>query len=293
VRHEIVDLAEGWTGTDQTVDWVHKLVQESLLDPVVVTEARGIIRFVPERDKDAEIAAVSQYVRTKIRYTSESVETLSTPRYMVDEIRKHGRATGDCDEAVILWLALLRVLGHKVRVKVISQRADRRASHIFGQVLSPTRGWLTDDTIVKRKPLGWCAPARSITQEKTYQMSGTNEIGGCNMKCCQIGRTRCVTADSLTPRRTRLVSRDLAPKTYQLKTQGALWVDKDGELKGVGIIPALTAAAAAAKPLAKLLKKKKKKKSKVAPPPPPPAQSSGGGGAAAMLLPLGLMLLLR
>ena len=162
--HEIREISGGWTGTDETVRAIEELVRESLTDPLVVSEARDIVRFVPERDRDAELRAVSAYVRSKIRYTSETVETLATPHRMVEEIRKYGRTTGDCDEAVTLWLAFLRILGHRVRVRVVSQIPDGRANHIFGETFSASRGsWITDDTIVKKRPLGWSIPKEQIT----------------------------------------------------------------------------------------------------------------------------------
>jgi hypothetical protein len=167
--YEIIQLAEGWSGTDLTVEKVLDIVDQSLTKPNVVLTARRIVQYVPERDRDAEIAAVSAFVREKMRYTNEGVETLTAPWIMLKEIRERGNFPGDCDESVILWLSLLKSLGFKTRIDVISQRADKRANHIYGEVLSPTRGWITDDTIVKNKPLGWAPHAEvGVTRRKVY-----------------------------------------------------------------------------------------------------------------------------
>jgi hypothetical protein len=164
-----MQLAEGWDGTDQTVAKATQLVRESLTDPVVRLAAEGIVRNLPERDKSAEIRAVSRFVRKNIRYTNEGVETIKTPRLLLDEIRTHGKAVGDCDDHVILWLALHKVLGQKVRIKVISQRKNKVASHIYGEVYNPDKErWVVDDTIRKNRGIGWSVPPDKRTAEKTY-----------------------------------------------------------------------------------------------------------------------------
>jgi hypothetical protein len=169
VRHEVMQLADGWAGTDTTVAKATQLVMDSLVDPIVRTTAEDIVRNLPERDKGAEIRAVSRFVRDNIRYTNEGVETIKTPRFLLDEVREKGRAVGDCDDHVILWLALHKVLGQKVRIKVVSQRPDGRATHIFGQVYNPqTKVWITDDTIKKDRKIGWGVPMNKRTAEKTY-----------------------------------------------------------------------------------------------------------------------------
>ena len=167
MRYEVMQLAEGWDGTDQTVAKATELVRASLTDPVVRLTAEGLVRNLPERDKGAEIRAVSRFVRKNIRYTNEGVETIKTPRLLLDEIRTYGKAVGDCDDHVILWLALHKVLGQKVRIRVVSQRRNGVASHIFGEVLGPG-GWITDDTIKKDRKIGWEVPRGKRTADKIY-----------------------------------------------------------------------------------------------------------------------------
>lgn len=174
MRHEIVQLADGWAGTDLTVQRIADLVHQSLLHPIVVTTARSLVRDLPDRDNDAEIAAVSRFVRSRIRYTNEGIETLTAPWMMLEEIQKHGRYAADCDEAVLLWAALLRALGLRVRADVISQRPDGIANHIYAEVYSKTHGWIADDTIVRHKPLGWQA-TKGVTAKKLYDLSGPFE----------------------------------------------------------------------------------------------------------------------
>ena len=167
MRYEVQQLADGWSGTDATVRTISRLVNESLTDPKVRLLAEHIVRRLPERDKDAEIRAISDYVRRHIRYTSEAVETIKTPRVMVDEIQRYGKAVGDCDDHLTLWLALHRIVGTKADIQVISQRPDGIANHIYGRVWNGHR-WIADDTIMKKNPLGWEAPADRVTKRKSY-----------------------------------------------------------------------------------------------------------------------------
>ena len=170
MRHEVISLSEGWAGTNQTVATIMRLVDDSLTDPLVVTTAQNIVRGVPERDRMGELRAVSAYVRSRMRYTNESIETLKTPRLMIQEIQKYGKAVGDCDDSVILWMALLKSVGHQVRATVVSQRKDKAATHIYAEDNINGR-WVTDDTIVKGKPLGWAVPEREKTATRHYAAS--------------------------------------------------------------------------------------------------------------------------
>lgn len=173
MRYEVQQLSDGWDGTDETVDKIISMVADSLTDPVVRLTAENIVRDVPERDKTAEIEKVSRFVRNRIRYTNEGVETLKTPRFMLDEMRAKGKAVGDCDDHLMLWMAMHKVLGQKVRIKVVSQRKDGRASHIYGEVFNPdTKRWIADDTIKKDRRIGWSVPKEKRTAEKTYGEGG-------------------------------------------------------------------------------------------------------------------------
>ena len=175
MRYEVKEIPGGFAGTDATVETMAQLIQDSLTDPVVVQTARNIVRSVEERDKDAEALAVREWILAHFRYVNEGVETISTPRVMLDEIRKYGAFSGDCDDVVVLGGALQRALGHEVRIRVISQRPDKYFSHVFYEYLSPKKGWVGQDLIMRKKPFGW--EPTVFTNEKTYDSLG----------CCGMG----------------------------------------------------------------------------------------------------------
>lgn len=281
MRHEVIQLSDGWAGTDQTVRTIERLADEALTDPIVVETAHDIVRHLPERDKRAEIRAVSMWVRRHVRYTNESVETIKTPRYLLTEIRKHGRGTGDCDDHVLLCAALHRVLGNKVRFRVISQRADGIASHIYMEIFDG-RGWVPDDLIVKNKPVGWEIPAHRVTNQKTYGGMGGLDMGdpGRNQRRRSGGSSAVVDVAAPPGVSARWQVNSTVADDWGMKPASALHVREDGSLCGIGQegAPAgggfLTSITSAAAPLASVGKKLKglfgkRKKKKKAPPSAP------------------------
>lgn len=238
---ELRDIADGWTGTDETVQAIYGLVNESLTDPLVVRAARAVVRNVPERDQLAESKAISAYIRSHVRYTRESVETLASPAEMVRDIQAHGRTTGDCDEFTTLSMAFHKIIGIPVRAVVISQREDKVASHIFGQAFIKGRGWVTMDDIVKRKPYGWAAPMKDRSLTKTYDVAGLGDFEeGSQMNGSRmVGRTRMVRSDFLMPRRQFMIGPSVASSSFRLKPSGMIYAGDDGSLSGVGVDPEL------------------------------------------------------
>lgn len=296
--YEVATLQDGWAGTDQTVATISRLVEDSLQDPVVVGLAHDVIRNVPERDRNAEMRAVSAFVRSNVRYTSESIETIKTPRLMADEIRRKGKAVGDCDDSVVLWAALLRVLGFRVRFSVVSQRPDGLANHIFGEVWSPTLNrWVTDDTIVKNRPLGWRIPAKEVTNEKNYEMGGLSMHSRLRLRSWDPFRTstRAGTRKMMSrPARSGtgqvMFSASTSPSEYALKTGGQMVVDAEGNVSGcggMGFLPEIISAAFSVK---KKLDKTKGQAAaaKVAAqgpgPAAPPAATSRGSSSTPLLI---------
>lgn len=240
MRHEVVNLSDGWAGTNQTVSKIMQLVDDSLTDPLIVTTAQNVVRNVRERDRMAELRAISAFVRSRVRYTNESIETLKTPRLMIQEIQKYGKAVGDCDDSVILWMALLKSVGHRVRATVVSQRKDGLASHIYAEDFINGR-WVSDDTIVKNKPLGWSVPAREKTTTRHY----ASAMGGVGMERVQSPFARFTmygppvrpqAVSDFLPRRRSFGLKQLCPRVTT-KVGGMIEVNEWGMGEAIGFIP--------------------------------------------------------
>lgn len=292
MRHEVIQLAEGWTGTNQTVAKVRQIVIQSLTDPVVVQTAQNLVRNLPERDKDAEIEAISDFVRNRVRYTNEGIETLKTPRVMLDEIRQYGRAVGDCDDHVILWASLHRAVGSKVRYQVISQRRDQIANHIYAEVFSPTRGWITDELIVKNQPLGWVIPDAKVTKRVTYlggfAMDRDDSLFGVGLTQEERQQRRQARWARRAARRMEWMARHRAiPLSDYLQMGEEEEESFVSEINrgddGVGFLPLVAGAASAAGGLLKAFKKKKKKKGAAGPSGPSGEAGPSGPGTNTLL----------
>lgn len=236
MRYEVQQLRDGWPGTDHTVKTIVRLVNESVTDPVVRRVAENIVRDIPERDKLGEIRAISRFVRSRIRYTGEPVETIKTPRVLVDEIQRYGKATGDCDDHVVLALALHRMVGTQCDIPVISQRADGIANHIYIRCFVPGRGWVTDDLIMKKEPLGWEPPSSKVTKKKTYLapagpslIPAISALGCCGGSCSRsvvgllpesgVGQVEIIVAGISAAATAASLAAQLAMQKKALKTQ--------------------------------------------------------------------------
>ncbi|HHH27492.1 MAG TPA: hypothetical protein ENK57_03955, partial [Polyangiaceae bacterium] len=107
---------------------------------------------VPERDRWAEAVVIFNFVRSRVRYTSDTyqVDTYQTGRRTL-QLR-----AGDCDDYAILLSGLLLSIGHPMRFKSIELRdqLERGFSHIYPEVLVEPQLWRPLDASVSQIA-GW------------------------------------------------------------------------------------------------------------------------------------------
>lgn len=159
-----IQIPHGDPGIDRTLREMKRLALAAAKDPVVIDWAHGIVRYVPERDADAEAGAFLAWVRRNTRYTHDpvSVELVKKPRRMIEEWQKHGTIVADCDDQVTLLAAGLEVVGVPTRfVVVAAQPGANEYSHVLIEYQSPKRGWTSMDPIVRGTGLGWFPPSYS------------------------------------------------------------------------------------------------------------------------------------
>ena len=153
---------------------------EGKLDPRVISWARkelskkcrtggpqnGEQWCVPEKDTEAEIAAIFKALRRDIRYTSDvvGVDTYAHPKRTL-EMRG-----GDCDEYAATGAAALMAVGIPARFKVIRTKSSPTWDHIYIQAGTPKNNptkWISLDASVAVKP-GWEAPPSMVAESKIY-----------------------------------------------------------------------------------------------------------------------------
>lgn len=129
---QTMPLAEGDTGTEQTISVIRQLVDQGAKDPEVNRAACAIFQMfrVPAHDLDGERRAIYQWVLRNIRFTSDiyGKETVRTAREILT-VR-----SGDCDDINgVLIPALLTTIGQRVRLVTISSvsAAPQPFTHIY------------------------------------------------------------------------------------------------------------------------------------------------------------------
>jgi transglutaminase-like putative cysteine protease len=152
----IARIPKGYAGTIKTVDLISRLVREGSKDFFVRQTAIAILRRYGIRPKNylGEINALFEWVKRNVRYTRDihRVELLHTARRML-ELR-----AGDCDDMTILLCAMLKSIGHPVRLALVGFNPKKKTlfTHIYLEVFY--RGqWIPLDPTVSR-PMGWAPP---------------------------------------------------------------------------------------------------------------------------------------
>lgn len=141
----------GNAGNHYTVQTMRQLVQAGKVDPVMINAAVGLINGQPQHDQLAEVRALFEYVRDRIRYVQDvaGVETLASPQMTLQ------RQVGDCDDQATLLATLFEAVGYPTRF-VMAGYSGQDFEHVYLQVMAGGF-WINCDP-TERVPLGWYAP---------------------------------------------------------------------------------------------------------------------------------------
>ena len=146
-------IPHGEAGTAQTAGYIARLIREGARDFFVRQAAIDVLFASRVRPKDyiGEITALFEWVRRHLRYTRDPfrIEVLHSARRLL-ELR-----AGDCDDHVILLGAMLKSVGHPVRLVLTGPDARRPGlfSHIYLESWSRGR-WIPLDATMSH-PAGW------------------------------------------------------------------------------------------------------------------------------------------
>jgi len=150
-------IPRGYAGTRKTVNYIAHLVKEGAKDFCVRQKAISILIKNGVRPKDymGEIGTLFEWVKNNVRYTRDiyRVELLHTARRML-ELR-----AGDCDDMTILLSAMLKAVGHPVRLVLAGFNPRKKGlfTHIYLEALCKGH-WIPLDATMDR-PMGWAPPA--------------------------------------------------------------------------------------------------------------------------------------
>jgi transglutaminase-like putative cysteine protease len=155
-------LIGGDLGIYQTVSTLRGLVNQSLRDPDAKIRLRAEAILVPiaEKDEEAEVSAIYEYVVSVLHYVDDpaDIELLKSPVYIDDTVAAKDCFMGDCDDASGYLAALLKSVGYSVQFVVVTpERAEGfDYRHIFVRVYLPhAQEWISLDPTAKAYPMGW------------------------------------------------------------------------------------------------------------------------------------------
>jgi hypothetical protein len=168
-RHRI---PTGLAGTRRTVVHVGRLIRDGAGDFYVRQKAIDILlaRGVPPKDYLGEIAALFQWVQRHVRYTKDPfrIEVLHSARRML-ELR-----AGDCDDMTIVLGALIKSVGHPVRIVLTGP--DPRRPDLFSHIYLEARHldqWIPLDATMPY-PMGW-SPRTPVRQVLSIEEEPSDE----------------------------------------------------------------------------------------------------------------------
>jgi hypothetical protein len=166
-----VKIASGDRGIAQTIRYMCGAVMgnEGMASAEIRRKALEIVRPIASRDQQGEIAALLQWVKTKIAFRGEYKETIQTPLVTLQ------LAAGDCDDQAALLGAFLGALGYQTRFRTVA--ADPTApwaySHVFVEVFHRKSGqWIALDSTVPASYPGWTPPR--IFRSQAWRTMGDN-----------------------------------------------------------------------------------------------------------------------
>lgn len=152
------ELPPGSAGTRATLDLMRRLVARYKRSDAVRSVALALTRGLPPKNYTAEVRAVFEFVRDRIRYVRDviGVETLQTPDVTLD------LEAGDCDDKATLLASLLASIGHRSRFVAVGYTQPGAFQHVYLETLIGQR-WVPLDATVSSAVVGW-APRTPVTR---------------------------------------------------------------------------------------------------------------------------------
>lgn len=157
---------------DDRIHIIKGLIRQGQSDPSVrawvsevLTRRCGDTWCVPEKDRTAEIRAIFDAIRARVRYTGDvwSVDTYQAARHVL----KH--RTADCDDFTILGASCLLAVGIPVTLVVIQTTSADDWDHIYLRAGDGKGGLMGFDASMDQ-PVGWEAPPSIVRRTRTFPL---------------------------------------------------------------------------------------------------------------------------
>ena len=157
----------------ERVSLVHEQMVKGTRDPQVYMLAREVLSqrcgdtwCAPEKDPRAELTALFNAVRKRVRYTWDPIDydAFQTPAKTLQ------LGTADCDCYVALLGALCRSVNYRVRSRVVQTKGNTTWNHIY-LLAAPngTEQWMSLDPSMNM-PAGWEVPKSYVIAMKDFDV---------------------------------------------------------------------------------------------------------------------------
>lgn len=149
---QVYHLPGGLAGIEKTIRVMRNLVNSYRVNLPLREQAKSIIWLTPERDSLAEVSALYEFVRDRVRYVRDvhDVETISSPDKVL------AGKMGDCDDQAVLLATMLESVGYPTRFIVAGYSIPGEFEHVYLQVLVGHE-WLDLDP-TEHFPMGVAPP---------------------------------------------------------------------------------------------------------------------------------------
>jgi hypothetical protein len=159
---------------DDRVKLIRELVKVGGVNPQIRSLAHSFLNrrcgeswCVPEKDQKAEVVALFNEVRRRVRYTNDPLrrDTYTEPSKTV-----FAHKGGDCDDSAAALGALLESVGYAVRLRVVQTKGYDSWNHIYLVAkLSSTGEWVALDPTMN-KPAGWEVPDALVIKKRDFDV---------------------------------------------------------------------------------------------------------------------------
>jgi len=127
-------IPRGNRGIRKTVRFMGRLAREALTDPLTVETAALIVNGSSEPGEMA--SRIREFLVEYVRFVPDPVgqELIRSPRFMLERVRSHGFASGDCDDVATLGAALGMCVGLPARFVLLSFSPLEPFSHVYAEI---------------------------------------------------------------------------------------------------------------------------------------------------------------
>jgi len=148
------ELTNAYPDAEQIVSELADLAQQYGTNPYL---RDFVISLFPSNmkqdDRKTQITAIVNFMKDKVIYVRDpnAIEYVQSPMNMLKQVCTLGKATGDCDDHVLFFNAMVNTVGFSTRVNTIKTGGSEYYNHVFSSVKNGSK-WVDMDLCVKSNP---------------------------------------------------------------------------------------------------------------------------------------------